>query len=185
VTVETSLPGERHGHGTGAGADIARSPYPPSQQHHPSDVVTVPAAHRTSVAVESAGAPAPVAPPIEPDQIDREPQSDVERFAEAVGDRFRLPAADDPEPSPRYLIGVSVWAALLGLGGIAVGLRALIGMLATDTSWYTPTVVAIGTAGLVATIGAFASVHRRRMPWLMLGVATTALLADWYLTGAA
>jgi hypothetical protein len=107
-----------------------------------------------------------------------------DRLAEAVGERFRLPAAEDPAPRARWLVGVCAWAAALGLGGMAVALRALVGLMTVGASWYGPTVVTIGLTGLLCTVGAFASVHRRRMPWIMLGIASVALLIDWIITGA-
>lgn len=105
------------------------------------------------------------------------------RVANALNERFRLPGLDDPSPEPNHLAGVCAWAAVLGLGGMAVALRAFIGLMVTDSSWYAPTVITIGLTGLLCTIGAFASVHRPRLPWLLLGVASVALILGWIATG--
>lgn len=104
------------------------------------------------------------------------------RMAHAIEVRFRLPGRDDPAPEPNRLAGVCGWAAALGLGGMAVALRAFIGMMSMKGAWYAPTVITIGVLGLLCTIGAFASVHRRRLPWMLLGAASVALLAGWLAT---
>jgi hypothetical protein len=76
-----------------------------------------------------------------------------------------------------------VWAAALGLGGVAVALRAIVGLVMIRPDWYAPTIVSIGVLGLLCTIGAFASVHRRRLPLALLGVASVALITGWFITG--
>jgi len=50
-------------------------------------------------------------------------------------------------------------------------------------AWYAPTVITIGLLGLACTIGAFASVHRRRLPFALLGAASVSLLIGWVVTG--
>ncbi|HLL68552.1 MAG TPA: hypothetical protein VK453_22975 [Micromonosporaceae bacterium] len=105
------------------------------------------------------------------------------RFAAALAARFRLPVAADPAPGIRRVAGLSVWAAVLGLGGIMVALRAVLGLITIGAWWFGPAVVATGLVGLLCTVGAFASVHRRVLPWVLLGSATGALLAGWTLTG--
>ena len=97
---------------------------------------------------------------------------------------FRLPGIDDPAPAANHLAAVCGWAAGLGLGGMAVALRAFVGLISADRGWYAPTVITLGVVGLMCTIGAFASVHRRRLPLTLLGVATATLIAGWFVTGA-
>jgi hypothetical protein len=117
--------------------------------------------------------------------VDRQTQLPVrpylvrQRIAGALSDRFRLPTHDDPPPAPNHLAGVCAWAAVLGLGGMAVALRAFVGLVTVGAQWYAPTVISIGLVGITATIGAFASVHRQRLPWVLLTVATVALTAGW------
>jgi hypothetical protein len=41
----------------------------------------------------------------------------------------------------------------------------------------------VGLVGLACTIAAFASVHKRRLPFALLGVATASLLIGWIITG--
>ncbi len=100
-----------------------------------------------------------------------------DQVAQALATRFRLPGHDDPAPGSRRLALVCAWAGALGLGGAAVALRLLVNLFQADGGWYRPTVLAIGTVGVFATIGAFASIHRQRLPWLLLGVGTAALVA--------
>ena len=90
--------------------------------------------------------------------------------------RFRLPTAGDPAPAPRHLARICGWAAALGFGGMAVALRAFVGLIYDERPWYLPTLVVIGLVGLLSTIGAFASIHQRRLPMRLLGVASGALL---------
>ena len=107
------------------------------------------------------------------------PRSAVGR---AVSVRFRLPRADDPTPGSRRLAGVCAWAGALGSGGILIGLRVLVTLFAVDGGWYRPTILFIGLIGVLATVGAFASVHRRRMPWIMLSIGTAALVIAFVVT---
>lgn len=96
---------------------------------------------------------------------------------------FRLPGVEDPAPRSNHLATVCVWAAALGLGGMAVALRALIGLVWQSHAWNTETLTTIGLTGLACTIASFASVHRRRLPLILLTLATAALVAGWILTG--
>jgi len=79
-------------------------------------------------------------------------------------------------------MGICGWAAALGIVGMLVGLLALVAMVRTTVGWYSPTVLAVGLAGILSTIGALASVHRHRLPWLLLGAASAALLTALALT---
>ncbi len=67
---------------------------------------------------------------------------------------FRLPRPDDPAPNQRRLMGICGWAAALGIVGMLVGLLALVAMVRTTVGWYSPTVLAVGLAGILSTIGA-------------------------------
>lgn len=92
---------------------------------------------------------------------------------------MRLPGPDDPEPTPRRILGMCVWAAMLGLVGLAVGGRALVAVAYGDTpGWYEPTVITVGALGMVLTAAAFTAVQHRRLPWLLLGAATVPLLVN-------
>jgi hypothetical protein len=62
---------------------------------------------------------------------------------------------------------------------MAVALRAFVGLVTVPADWYAPAVISIGLVGITATIGAFASVHRPRLPWALLTIGTAALLAGW------
>jgi hypothetical protein len=101
---------------------------------------------------------------------------DRERLRDEVRARFRMPGRYDPATRLRRLAGVSVWAALLGFCGLVAGLRAVVGLFTSVPLWYLPTFIVIGLFGLACTVGAFASVHRRRTPWVLLVVATLTLV---------
>lgn len=86
--------------------------------------------------------------------------------------RFRMPGTPDPAVRLRRLGGVAAWAAVLGFGGLIVVLRIMIGLFTQIATWYLVTTFALGLVGIACTVGAFASVHQRRLPWLLLGAAT-------------
>ncbi|GAA1506368.1 hypothetical protein GCM10009827_020130 [Dactylosporangium maewongense] len=109
--------------------------------------------------------------------------SRTKRLRQQLPDAFRLPTDRDPAPEPRHLAAVCGWAALLGLGGMAVALRAFVGLVSASRGWYAPTVIVIGLVGLACTIAAFASVHQRRLPFALLGAASVSLLLGWIVTG--
>ena len=93
--------------------------------------------------------------------------------------RFRMPGTADPEVRLRRLALVAAWATLLGFGGLVVGARLLIGLFTRMPYWYLPAICGIGVFGVACTVGAMASVHRRRTPWILLVVATATLVAAW------
>ena len=94
----------------------------------------------------------------------------------AVAERFRLPASHDPAPQPARMLGVCAWATALGILGIGVALRALVAMLAGQMPhWFEPAITTTGLLGIALTAAAFAAVHRRRLPWALLGAATLML----------
>lgn len=85
---------------------------------------------------------------------------------------------DDDAPRLRHLVGISVWAALLGVLGLAIGLRGFVGVLAGDAAgWYEPTFILLGVVGIGLTVAGFATIHRGRAPWMLLGAASLSLLA--------
>jgi hypothetical protein len=98
------------------------------------------------------------------------------------GDRdtvFRFPSADDPEPAARRLLGMSLYASLLGLVGLAVGVRGIVAIMGGNTpGWYEPTLAAAGLACVALVVAAFLSIHRRVLPWLLLLGAAAPLAAN-------
>lgn len=98
------------------------------------------------------------------------------RTKHAVRVRFRIHLADDPAPTSRRLALVSGWAGLLGLAGTVAALPVLTNLFRRDPGWwYTPLMMLIGLIGVGATAGAFASIHRRRAPWILLWIGTATL----------
>jgi hypothetical protein len=91
--------------------------------------------------------------------------------------RFRMPGTPDPAVRLRRLCGVSAWAALLGFGGLLLVLRIMVGLFTEIATSYLVVTFALGLIGIGCTVGAFASVHQRRLPWLLLGGATLVELA--------
>lgn len=96
---------------------------------------------------------------------------------------FRLPGTADPAPGARRLAGMCAWAAVLGLVGVAIAVRALLAiMTGVAPDWFEPAVVGTGVAGIALTVGGFMAVHRRHLPWALLGAASATLVLNLLLT---
>ena len=94
--------------------------------------------------------------------------------------------AQEPPPTPGapgtgVLVALCVWAAALALSGLLVGVAALATMPAAP-GWFSPTVIAVGLAGIATTAAALVAAHRPRLPWLLLGAGTAALVTVATLT---
>lgn len=84
-----------------------------------------------------------------------------------------------PGPPNTRLLGLCVWATVIGVIGLAVAGRALLTVAAgTGPAWYEPTLSAVGTAGVAFTAAAFLTERRIRLPWLLLGLATVPVLVN-------
>jgi hypothetical protein len=82
----------------------------------------------------------------------------------------------DRQPRLRQMFGVCIWAAVLGVLGLAIGIRGFIAILMKATpGWYEPAMIGVGIVGIGLTVGAFATVYRRRLPYLLLTGATLVL----------
>ncbi|MFG1609136.1 hypothetical protein [Actinoplanes sp. NPDC049265] len=81
---------------------------------------------------------------------------------------FRFPAADDPAPGTRRVLGMSLYASALGLIGVGVGLRAFVSVLGGVPGFYVPVLVLLGLSSVAAVVGAFLSIHRRFLPFVFL-----------------
>jgi hypothetical protein len=97
---------------------------------------------------------------------------------------FRFPAADDPHPGTARVLLMAIYTALLGLGGVGVGLRGLVSVLGGAPGWYVPVLALIGLVGVALAVGAFLSVHRRFLPWVLLLAAAIPLTGDILLATA-
>lgn len=80
------------------------------------------------------------------------------------------------QPRLRQMFGVCIWAAVLGVLGLAVGVRGFVAtLMEAAPGWYEPAMIASGVVGIGLTVTAFATVHRRRLPYLLLTAATVVL----------
>jgi hypothetical protein len=101
-------------------------------------------------------------------------------------DSTTLPVVGRPQPRLRQLMGVCGWAAILGAVGLIVGIRGFVGdLMGQAPSWYEPTMIGVGIVGIGLTVAAFATVHRRRMPYALLIAATAVLVYAVLLTVSA
>lgn len=92
----------------------------------------------------------------------------------------------DRQPRLRQMLGVCAWAALLGIVGLVVGIRGFVAdLMEAVPGWYLPAMAGVGAVGIGLTVGAFATVHRRRMPYVLLGAATVTLAYGILLTATA
>ncbi|GAA5183136.1 hypothetical protein GCM10023322_21710 [Rugosimonospora acidiphila] len=82
-------------------------------------------------------------------------------------------------PSGRPLIVLCVWAALLGLIGLGIGIRGLVVILANHPpSWFKPSLILCGLVGILLTAAGFVTARRGFLPWTCLGAATAVLIAS-------
>jgi hypothetical protein len=89
---------------------------------------------------------------------------------------FRFPAADDPDPGTVRLLTMSVYAALLGLAGLGVGARGLVSSIGGGVpGWYVPALAIGGMLSVVLSVGAFLSIHRPALPWILFLAAAVPL----------
>jgi len=80
-------------------------------------------------------------------------------------------------------MGVCGWAAVLGALGLVIGIRGFVADLAgAAPGWYEPTMIVVGVVGIGLTVAAFAAVHRRRMPYILLSAATVVLAYSMLVT---
>jgi hypothetical protein len=94
--------------------------------------------------------------------------------------------AQGEEPRLRQLVGVCVWAAVIGGVALITAMRAIIGSIgATPPSWYQPWVIAVGLSGLALTVAAFVTVNRRWAPFALLGAASVLVIVAIDLTAHA
>jgi hypothetical protein len=92
---------------------------------------------------------------------------------------FRFPAADDPAPDTRRVLAMALYASALGLAGVGVGVSGFVSVLSgTAPGWYVPVLALFGLISVGLVVGGFLSIHRRRLPWLLLAAAAVPLTAD-------
>jgi len=89
---------------------------------------------------------------------------------------FRFPAADDPNPGTPRLLAMSLYAVLLGLAGVGVGARGLVSTISGGMpGWYVPVLAFAGMLSVALSVGAYLSIHRSALPWLLLLAAAAPL----------
>ncbi|NJC73702.1 hypothetical protein HC031_28865 [Planosporangium thailandense] len=87
---------------------------------------------------------------------------------------LRMPGTWDTEVRLRRLVGVSAWALLLGLVGLVLGARVLFGIFTAMPLWYVTLLFALGIPGVIATVGAFLTLHKGQLTWKLMGIASAA-----------
>ena len=93
---------------------------------------------------------------------------------------FRLHTAEDEPPSSRRVLGLTFWAATsIFIGLIPAGRLVVIVTFQSITfPWYPVTAFSLGILGLILVTSAFASIHRARLPWYLMTIATFLLLVN-------
>jgi hypothetical protein len=98
---------------------------------------------------------------------------------------FRFPAADDPSPGTGRVLTLALYTAMLGIGGVGVGVRALGSVVIGGVpGWYVPVLALVGLVGVTLAVGAFLSVHRTFLPWCLLAAAAVPLTGDILIAAA-
>lgn len=116
-------------------------------------------------------------------RIQREAPPEPRPAATGVARLFRLPSTDDPAPPNTKLVAMCSWAGGLGLIGLLVAIRAVLALWrGNPPTWYEPSFIAVGLTGIGLTVGAFMSIQRRHLPWVMLTLATIPLIGSIVLT---
>jgi hypothetical protein len=101
----------------------------------------------------------------------------------AVGRHRGQPRRPFPRGASWRTLGICGWGTGLGAVGLGSALRGLPAILAdTAPAWYQPTLSTLGLSGIGLATAAFLSIQRRRLPWLMLGLATVPLGVNLGLT---
>ena len=127
---------------------------------------------RTRVPVQDSPAPEVVPFGWEPAPAGETDAADAEVF-------FRFPGVDDPAPGTRRLLAMSVYASLLGLAGVGIGIRGMVSQTGGGVpGWYVPVLAFLGMVSVGLSVGAFLSIHRRVLPWVLLLGAAVPLIAD-------
>ncbi len=104
-----------------------------------------------------------------------------------VASAFRRPppARTTAEPGARRLVAVCLWAAVLGIIGVLVGLRGWFAIITeTAPTWYLAALCVLGIVGIAFTAGSFLTVHQRRMPWLLLSTGSLTLSVSMAVTAS-
>ena len=127
---------------------------------------------RTRVPVQDSPAPDVVPFGWEPVPAGEHDEVDGEVF-------FRFPGVDDPAPGNRRLLAMSIYASLLGLAGVGIGIRGMVSQIGGGVpGWYVPVLAFLGMVSVALSVGAFLSIHRRVLPWVLLLGAALPLIAD-------
>jgi hypothetical protein len=92
---------------------------------------------------------------------------------------FRFPAPDDPAPGTLRLVTMSLYAAVLGLLAVGMGLRTLaVTFFQGAPGWHVPVLAVPALASVALAVGSFLSIHRPTLPWLLLAGATVPLVGE-------
>lgn len=128
----------------------------------------------------------PASPHIASPKVMSAPSDAPLTWAEPSGEYPVSRRPSTPEPRLRQLMGVCGWAAVLGGISLIVTLRGLFGVITGNPpGWYEPSAVIVGLTGIALTVAAFVTVHRRRLPWMLLSAASVFLIAAMIVTAIA
>ncbi|GIH12885.1 hypothetical protein [Rugosimonospora africana] len=87
--------------------------------------------------------------------------------------------APNKSPSGRPLVMLCLWAIMLGLVGLGIGVRGLVVIIASHpASWFKPTLIISGLGGILLTACGFVTARRGILPWVFLGAATVVLIVS-------
>ncbi|MBX6750951.1 MAG: hypothetical protein IRY85_14975 [Micromonosporaceae bacterium] len=158
-----------HGHQTGVDERYAGTGYAPVQRGRLATVAAEHDARLARVAAEPTSmVPVAAATSAAPSTANDAPLS----WAQDSG----IMPVVSRQPRLRQMFGVCTWAAVLGVLGLGVGIRGLVAILMKAApGWYEPAMIGVGFVGIGLTVGAFVTVYRRRLPYVLLAAATAVL----------
>jgi hypothetical protein len=93
---------------------------------------------------------------------------------------FRLHTAEHEAPPARRVLGLAFWAAISIFIGVIPAGRLVVSVLSESIFflWYPVSAASLGILGLVLVVSAFASIHRPRLPWVLMTIATFLLAVN-------
>lgn len=79
-------------------------------------------------------------------------------------------------PAPGRLVGLSAWAAVIGIVGLMLGVRSFFAVVSGAPGWFFPLAALTGLVGFASTVASFFAARQGTRPWILLGVATITII---------
>ncbi len=100
------------------------------------------------------------------------------RLTKGIRARFRLHTDEHAAPAGARLLGVTSAAAGCVFVGIIPAARLIASVAIGGPWWYQMMTLVLGIVGLGFLTAAFSAIHRRLLPWYLVGAAALLLTAN-------